>query len=280
MSLFSEIAGLFGGEEPDYEAAAFKPYNVVTPFGRAKFNAERGRVVANLSPELQQFYNDYLGAARGLMPTEEQLAFSRELAGTGRGLFDQYNTRLQEALGYDVGQATSDYYNQMQDILAPQRAQEESRLADTLFKTGRTGAGVGVEGGYLNPEQFALLKARENQNAELLLNAEDRARAIRDAQIAEATGGMTNALGIFGTGTSLPSTLYGTSQGMLGGAMQIPSVLGGQIGYGLQAGQASSAAGANMAQMQQQQYNNNLGFWGGLMQGGSSLLGKSGWWTK
>jgi hypothetical protein len=279
MSLFDSIANLFGGEEPDYDLARFSPYNFRSPYGRARFDETTGRITTTLSPELQAFYDQYLGGARSLMPTEDQLAFARDVSGTGQGLFGTYTDRLNQALNYDVGQATSDYYNQVQDILAPQRATEESQLADTLFKMGRTGAATGVEGGYVNPEQFALLKAREQQNAEIALNAEDRARAIRAAQIAEATGGMTNAIGLFGTGTSIPATLYGQSQGILSNAMQIPAPLFNQVGYGLQAGQAQAAAGSNIAQMQQQQYGNNLSFWSGLMGAGSNLLGKSGWWT-
>jgi hypothetical protein len=275
----SFITDLFGGEEPDYSQAAFRPYNVVTPLGRARFNTDTGRINASLSPELQALYNQYLTGAAGLMPSEAQLAFAQNVAGTGQGLFGTYTDRLNQALNYDVGQATSDYYNQVQNILAPQRATQESQLADTLFKLGRTGAATGVEGGYVNPEQFALLKAREQQNAELALNAEDRARAIRAAQIAEATGGMTNALGLFGTGSSIPATLYGQSQAITSGAMGIPASLFNQIGYGLQAGQASASAGANIAQMQQQQYNNNLGFWGGLLGAGTGLLGRSSGWT-
>lgn len=279
MSLFSSIANLFGGDEPDFSQAAFRPYNVTTPFGRATFNTDTGRMTTKLSPELQAMYTQLLGGAAGLMPTEEQLAFGREIAGTGQGLFGSYMDRLNQALNYDVNQATSDYYNQVQRTLAPQRAEQESQLADTLFKMGRTGAAVGVDGGYVNPEQFALLKAREQQNAELALSAEDRARAIRANQIAEATGGMTNALGLFGTGTNLPASMYNSALGLTTGAMGIPAPLFNQLGYGLQAGQAQAAAGANIAQMEQQQYGNNLSFWGGLMGAGSNLLGKSGWWT-
>jgi hypothetical protein len=280
MSLFSSIADWFGGEEPDYSQAEFRPYNVVTPFGRARFNTDTGRINASLSPELQALYNQYLGGAASLMPTEDQLAFAQNVSGTGQGLFGTYTDRLNQALNYDVGQATSDYYNQVQNILAPQRAEQASQLADTLFKTGRTGAAIGVEGGYVNPEQFALLKTREAQNAEIALSAEDRARAIRAAQIAEATGGMTNALGLFGTGSSIPATLYGQSQGVVNNAMGIPASLFNQIGYGIQAGQASAAAGANVANMQQQQYNSNLGFWGGLLGAGANLYGGSQGWFR
>lgn len=264
MSFFSD---LFGGDTPDYSQAEFKPYSVTTPFGSSNIDRKKKTITAKLSPELQALYDRYLSAASDLMPTEDQLAFGSQISGTGQGLFNQYLGSLNEALNYDVDQATQDYYSKSLKMLAPDRAEEEARLADTLFKTGRTGAAVGMEGGYVNPEQFSLLKAREQANMGLFLNAEDRARAIRANQIAEATGGLNTALGLFGTGMNIAPSLYGTSQSVLGGAMGVPSNLGTQIGYGLQAGSASANAGANIANMQQQQYQSNLGFWGGLLGG-------------
>jgi hypothetical protein len=281
MSIFSDIAEFFGGETPDYSQAAFSPYNVYTPYGRARFNTDTGEMRTRLSPELDLLYRQFLSGASGLMPTEAQLAFGRDIAGTGQGLFGTYTDRLNQALNYDVNQATSDYYNQVQNVLAPQRAAQESQLADTLFKMGRTGAAVGVDGGYVNPEQFALLKAREQQNAEIALSAEERARAIRANQIAEATGGMSNALGLFGTGTNLPASIYGSALGLTTGAMEIPKPLFSQLGYGIQAGQAQANAGANMAQLQQAQNQSNLGFWGGLLGAGATALtfgGAGGGW--
>lgn len=273
----SFISDLFGGDQPDFSQAQFKPYSVTTPFGSSTVKGDK--ITANLSPQLKALYDKYLAAAGGLMPTEEQLAFGSTVSGAGTGLFDKYLGQLNDALNYDVNQATKDYYTGTMELLAPNRAEEEARLADTLFKTGRTGAAVGMEGGYVNPEQFALLKARESENRGLLLNAEDRARAIRANQINEATGGLNTALGLFGTGTALPASLYGTSQSILSGAMGVPSNLGTQIGYGLQAGSAAANAGANIANMQQQQYQSNLGFWGGLLGGATGGALKGGGWS-
>lgn len=277
MGLLSGVSDfLFGGDEPDYSQAEFKPYSVTTPFGSSDIDRKKKKITATLSPELQSFYDAYLKAAQGVMPTEDQLAFGRDVSGAGQGLFNQYLGKLNEALNYDVGQATKDYYSRSLDLLSSDRAAEEARLADTLFKTGRTGAAVGMQGGYVNPEQFALLKAREQANMGLFLNAEDRARAIRAAQIEEATGGLTNSLGLFGTGTNIAPTLFGASQSILGGAMNMATPLGNQIGYGLQAGSASANAGANIAQMQQQQQQNDMAFWGGLLGG----AGKAWNWGK
>ena len=275
----SFISDLFGGDQPDYSQAEFKPYSVTTPFGSSTVDNKKDKITATLSPELEALYNKYIAAAGGLMPTQDQLAFGGEVSQAGQGLFDKYLSNLNEALNYDVGQATRDYYSRSLDALAPDRAEEEARLADTLFKTGRTGAGVGVEGGYVNPEQFSLLKAREQANMGLFLNAEDRANAIRANKISEATGGLNTALGLFGTGINVAPSLYGSSQSVLSGAMGVPSNLGTQIGYGLQAGSAAANAGANIANMQQQQYQNNLGFWGGLLGGATGGALKGGGWS-
>lgn len=273
----SFVSDLLGGEKPDFSQAQFTPYSVTTPFGSTSVNGQK--ITAKLDPKLRKLYDRYLAGATSLMPTEEQLAFGSDVSGAGQGLFDQYLGKLNEALNYDVGQATRDYYSRSLDALAPDRAEEEARLADTLFKTGRTGAAVGIEGGYVNPEQFSLLKAREQANMGLFLNAEDRARAIRANQVAEATGGLNTALGLFGTGVNIAPTLYGSSQAVLGNAMNMSTPLGQQIGYGLQAGSAAANAGANIAQMEQQQYQSNLGFWGGLLGGATGGALKGGGWS-
>lgn len=275
----SFISDLLGGDQPDYSQAEFKPYSVTTPFGSSTVDNKKDTITATLSPELEALYNKYIAAAGGLMPSQDQLAFGGQVSKAGQGLFDQYLGKLNEALNYDVGKATKDYYARSLDVLAPGRAQEASMLGDVLYKTGRTGAGVGVEGGYVNPEQYALAKATEEANMGLFLNAEDRANAIRANRIAESTGGLNTALGLFGTGVNVAPSLYGASQSVLSGAMGVPSNLGTQIGYGLQAGSASANAGANIANMQQQQYQSNLGFWGGLMSGATGGALKGGGWS-
>lgn len=274
MGLFSGISNALFGDGPDFSQAQFKPYSVTTPFGSTSTKGRK--ITANLSPEIQALYDRYLSGAMGTMPSETDLAFGDRISQAGQGLFDQYLGRLNEALNYDVNKETQDYYNQALDMLQPQRAQENVDLADQLFKTGTMGLGTGVEGGYVNPQQFALLKARENANAGILLNAQDRARAIRNEAIDRATQGLTGSLGLFGTGANIAPTLFGASQGIAGGAMNLATPLGQQIGYGLQAGQARANAGANIAQMEQQQQQNDMAFWGGLLGGAGNKFNYQG----
>ena len=158
----------------------FKPTNLTTDVGTANYNPLTGDVSTTLSPELAQFRDLFWNDAMNFAPSEEQQAFAESVGNYGMGLFNR-------AANLDTNQITQDYYNQMQSNLAPSRAMEEARLGDTLFKTGRTGYGAGyVGGGYVNPEQFALLKAREEANANMLLSSQDRARAMQQQDITAA----------------------------------------------------------------------------------------------
>lgn len=263
MSFVSDILG--GGNSVDTSQMQFKPYNVTTPFGTS--TVKKRNITAALSPELQDLYNQYISAAQSYLPTAQQEQFGQDIATAGQGLFGTYLANLNKALGYDVGQSAKDYYQNWLDVQQPEWATEDAQRRDALFGAGRAGIGVGDAVGTYSPEEYAALKAREATKAQMFMTAEDRARAIREAQIQEATGGMGGALTTYGTGTNLPASIFGTSQNILGGAMNIPTSLGQQIGYGLQAGSSAAQAGANIANAQLQEQQNNLGFWGGLLGG-------------
>lgn len=262
------IGGLMGGggdsgtsgySQPAYQ---FTPYNITTPYGKSTFDTGAHTASYQLSPELQAFVDAYMGGAKAALPTQQQTDFANQVSQYGLGLF-------KNAANLDTAKMASDYYNQQQAALAPQRAQQESQLADTLFKTGRTGAGVGMtnvggQTGYINPEQFSLLSAREAQNAQLQMGAEDRARAIQNQEL-------SNALNYYGQGQSLFATPYNTSANILGlgtnlqnlgqnaltlGA-NIGTASGNQLYQGTQAGIAQQDA-INKANAQ------NAAYWGGL----------------
>ena len=176
---------------------------------------------------------------------------------TGRGLFSS-------ATGMSIPQMTQEYYQGQQDILRRDRDIESARLADQQYGTGRLGFGVGTDGGYINPQQYALQMARENQNAQLLLGAEDRARNIQ-------ANDMQRALGLLDAESTLRTMPYQQANTLFG--------LGANI-EGLGAGVIDAVG--NFAQMQQQwqqalqqnqQARNNArasgGFLGGL---GGTLL--------
>lgn len=255
MSFITDALGITG-EDP-VQAAPYQASDIFTTTGSA-VGTKGGGVRTSLSPELQQFYDFYLNEARKNLPTGASQDFANQVAKYGQNLFGQ-------AANLDTGALTSDYYNRVMAGLQPQREAENVQLANTLFSQGRTGAGVGVEGGYINPEQFALLKAREQANIGIYLTAEDRARQIQQDKL-------RNALGFVGTGNelktagyALPTSLFGTGVqlGQLNNPLIAPALTGGTYVTGVNQFNANAQNQANLA---------DQGFWSGLISAGVSAL--------
>ena len=181
-------------KKPKVAKLKLKPTNVSTGYGSGTYDPSTGNVSYKLDPSLQQFRDYFYGAAEEFQPTQEEMDYAYGIGQTGQSF-------LERGLGLDVNKVTQDYYDQQTRLMAPTRAQEESRLADTLFKTGRTGAAVGRGEGYVNPEQFALLKAREEADAMRFMGAEDRARGIQGQDI-------QRGLGLIDTGNTLAMRPY------------------------------------------------------------------------
>jgi hypothetical protein len=246
-----------GGSSKSMRVPEFQPWGVTTPLGGTSVSGRE--ISASLSPELQSFYDMYLQGAREAAPNQGAQMFGTNVGAFGQQLY-------QDATGMSIPEMTANYLQQQQNILAPMRAQEESRLADTLFKTGRTGAAAGMGQGYVNPEQFALLQAREQQNAQMALTAEDRARALQNAQLQQG-------LSLFGLGEQIKTAPYQTSANILGIGTNLAQLLNPNIGYGMQAGQAQQAGQMANAQMASQQQSNSKGLLGGLASAGAQLGG-------
>lgn len=231
-------------EAPDYskaiEAAKFKPYSVTTGFGTSNFNTDAGTAGYTLDPRLAAFRDTFYGGATAMAPTQAQTDYANRVSQYGMGLFDR-------AANLDTNQIAQDYYNQQQDILNPQRMQENVQLGDTLFKTGRTGVGVGMtntagQTGYVNPEQFTLLSAREGQNAQLALSSTDRARQM---QIDD----LNKALGYYGMGQELEATPYNNMNTLFGYGANLERLGSGSLDAGLSIGNAATTAGQAQARM-------------------------------
>lgn len=257
MSIVTDALGITGQDQPDYSQMQFTPYSISGPTGGVSWNGKSGTV--NLSPELQALYAKYTSAATDALPTAEQTQFATDVSKYGMGLFG-------EATSMNTDQMTSDYYNKVQSILNPAREAENVSLANTLFSQGRTGIGTGVSGGYVNPEQFALLKAREGQNQQIYLGAEDRARQIQLDKL-------KTALSTYGMGNELKYQPYQTSAGLAGLGINLAGVNTPYLGYGLQAGTGSAQAGANIVNAQQAYADSQMGFWGDLLGGVSTVAG-------
>jgi len=255
MSFISDALGFTGQDAP--QIAPYQASNMYSTTGSA-VGGPGGSVTTSLSPELQQFYDFYLKSAMANMPTAQSQQFANQVGQYGQSMFGQ-------AANLDTGKMTSDYYNQVLAGLDPKRQAENSTLANTLFSQGRTGAGAGVQGGYVNPEQFALLKAREQANAGIYLTAEDRARQIQQEQL---KGG----LGFIGLGNELKTAGYALPTSLFGTGVQLGQINNPLIAPSLQGGQYVTGVNQQNAQYQAQQNASDAGFWGGLISAGVNAL--------
>jgi hypothetical protein len=255
MSFITDALGFTGQDAP--QVAPYQASDIFSTTGSA-VGGPGGSVTTSLSPELQQFYDFYLNEAKKNLPTGADQNFANEVAKYGQGMFNQ-------AANLNTGEMTSNYYNQVLAGLDPQRQAENSTLANTLFSQGRTGYGAGTTGGYINPEQFALIKAREQANAGIYLTAEDRARQIQQEQLKGGLGyiGLGNELKT--AGYALPTSLFGTGVqlGQINNPLIAPSLTGGQYVTGVNQQNAAYQA---------QQNASDTGFWGGLISAGVSAL--------
>jgi len=280
MSFVSDAIGsIFGTNDAadDYAAAAnqasqmaqFDPYNVTTGFGTSTFDTKGDTASYTLDPKLAAFRDILYQAALSAIPGYNETQFATNVGQYGQDLFNQ-------AMNLDVNQLTKDYYNKQINLLQPQRTAQDINLAENLFQSGRSGLGVALnQGGYVNPEQYSLLKAREEANLGLLTNAEDRARGIQTSDI-------NRALGYYGLGQQLKTTPYQTASSLFGLGTNIEQLGLVPLQYGIDIGSKSANAGANAANILMQgagaQYNASLanaGIFSNLL--GSAFNGFGGW---
>lgn len=263
-SIVKSVGKALGFSEPktpDYSkaisAAQFKPYSLTTGFGSSSFSGNTGTYT--LDPRLAAMRDIFYGGAMQAVPDTSQKAFTEQLRREGEGLFTSAAAMSPEKMAQD-------YVERQLNILAPSRAEEEARLADTLFKTGRTGAAVGMGQGYVNPEQFALLSSREMANKTLGLEALDRSRAIKQQDL-------QRALGYYGLANELEMQPYQQASTLFGLGTNLEALGAGTLQGGLSAGQAASGANANVANLLAQQENarvqaaNSPGLFGSLIGG-------------
>jgi hypothetical protein len=214
------------------EMSQFKPYTVTTGFGTGYFDEEAQRAGYELDPVLQAYRDELMNLGAAGLPTT-----------------------------MDVGARSADYYQQMQDVMAPTRTQEDLALRQNLFGSGRLGmrlageaAGAGA-GGMYQPDVLGQQRSRAMADQALAMQARQQAQNELDAQIARGTGLMQQAFGVEQLGMS-PLTTGAEFGGRASqaGAQAAQGLLTGGLG----AAQANLAAGLNQANLYQ-----NLGL--GLM---------------
>lgn len=229
-------------------AAGFTPYSIKSGIATSSVDPRSQTATYTLTPEMQAFRDKYYAGATNALPTPEELAYGQQVSDYGQSLFGQ-------AANLDTAQMTADYYNQQQALLNPSREQAASQLKDRMFSQGTLGAGIGMGGGYVNPQQFAAQQAIEQQNAQLALGAEDRARAIQGEQFQRAGA-------LYGLGQSYQSDPYTTANTIMGYGTGIENLGANVLTQGLNVGMGVSglnnAAASSNANINQQNYLNSL----------------------
>lgn len=168
----------------------FKPVTVTSSFGTPQYTYdESGRLtgvssaaapwLAALQTRQQGLLPQYMGLTESAINAAPQYAAGAQQAVTGGERM--YNLAGQALpTSYDVAGKTQEYYNRMQQLVAPQREQQLATTRQGLFNTGRTGLATGATqaGGMLatNPEMAAYYNAIAQQDLSLANQAEQRAR--------------------------------------------------------------------------------------------------------
>ena len=299
------------------EAAAkvpeFKPVTVTSSFGTPQYTYDAsGRLTgvgSTAAPWLSSLQQQGQGLAGQYMNLQQQslqntggLNTSNLAFNQAPGLYNLANQALPQ--NYDTTQATQDYYNQMQGLVAADRERQLASTRQGLFNRGRQGLAIGATqaGGELatNPEMAAYYNAVAKQDAQLALNAKSASLAdlqarqnlgtglLTAANQQTATGGnalnqyytnLTAAQSPYTTGMSQLSALEGmqnqpVTQGMAYGtnvtnqantiAQGYMNAAGAGAGYSAQAINAQAAADAQNP-------------WAGVLMGAGQAIAGANW---
>jgi len=217
------------------ESSKFKPYGVTTGFGTSWFNPYTQQAGYQLDPALAAMRDAQMKGA----------------------------AQIQDSLQLDPRQASQTYYNEMQTLMQPQRAQDRAALQQDLFGSGRLGmrlagegAGAGAGGGMFQPDILGYNKAQELANQQMAMQSRQQALNEMDAAIARGQGLFSYGTGIEQMGLTpmeLGASLGG--QTMQGGAQAASNLMSG----------ATNAANARLAA--------GLGWSNTLGQMGTNLMG-------
>ena len=192
------------GMEAAGDKAQYKPWDVTgSYFGSADFDYENNKANYELSPELIQLRDMFMNQALGGV-NETDIAQGQAIKDKGMSMFN-------EAYDRDISKVGSDYYSDLQSILAPERAKTEQRLSNNLFASGRMGQGSAAYegGGYLNPERMEYLTSMNREDNQLAVESLSRARQ-------ERLSDMTTGMGYYGMGNDLRLQPYNDVYSLFG----------------------------------------------------------------
>jgi hypothetical protein len=268
-------------------ASAFRPVGLTTRFGTSNFDiTDVGGVPRvtgagyTVSPELAALQDQLMGLTGGaLSDAQAARAAGIPLGEAARSLFNLGAGYISESPEV----ARQRIFDELQAARLPSQIQEEQRLASSVFGRGRTGLNIANMG---QPELYSLARAREDQRAQDIYNA--NLQAQQQTQF---------GTGLFGTGADLLGRQYGIPTQALGPLQSYLGTIGSIEELGLQpfqlglqvggAAQPGATAGANLltsgltnaanTQFQGQQAASGQlsGLLGGLLSAGANIYGMS-----
>ena len=209
-------AQALGQELAGAAAGTFKPFTVSTGLGPGISVGQQGDVSVTM-PESQ--LADLKALAR---------SGAQQLVGAvGPGKLQEEQARIQGMLlGPDIGAAQQDIYSQLQALRAPEQERQRLALEERLFGQGRTGVRTAMYGG--TPEQFAMEKAIQEQQAADALTARQQALTERG----QTAGLIAQALGLGGQQQTLQAELgLGGVQAAFLPQQQALSLLGAAVPF-------------------------------------------------
>mgnify|MGYP000438613731 CR=1 FL=1 len=184
------IAGLNTAAQTSADRGVFKPVTVSTSFGTPTYQYDaQGRLTSagyeaapwlqGLQQGQQNLAGTYLNAAQQAAANQQGLQSANQAYGASANLYGLAGQALPTS--YDIGDKTQEYYNRMQQMVAPQREQQLASTRQSLFNKGRQGLAVGATqaGGQLatNPEMAAYYNAIAQQDLGLANQSEQQALA-------------------------------------------------------------------------------------------------------
>jgi YD repeat-containing protein len=291
----------------------FRPVTVTSSFGTPQYTYdESGRLtnvgstaapwMAALQSQGQGMAGQYLNLQQQALANQQGQTASGQAFNAATGLYGLAGQALPQS--YDVTQATQDYYNRMQQMVAPDRERQLASTRQSLFNRGRQGLATGATqaGGMqaTNPEMAAYYNAIAQQDLNLANQSEQQAIAnlaarqqmglglLSGAGQQVATGG--NALNQYYSNITAAQSPYTTGMSQLSSLENMinqPVTLGMQYGgnvtnqantiadaYIRAAGAGGQAAGMGI----DAQYNaDSVNPWAGAMMGAGQAIGGANW---
>ena len=186
-----DTAQKLGADLSTAAAGTFKPFTVSTGLGPGISVGQEGGLTVTMPESQMQVAKDI--ARRG----GEQL-----LGAIGPGTLQAEQERIQGMLlGQGLGGAQQDIFSQLQALRQPEQERQRLALEERLFGQGRTGVRTDMFGG--TPEQFAMEKAIQEQQAADALMARQQAFTERGQE----AGLIAQALGLGGQQQALQAEL-------------------------------------------------------------------------